>query len=100
MGAFRLIAIPRVLSGVASRLHAVVWSGIAFLIGAGTGTFEFETASGVYTEQDCNPTRTCSSTPISAISTAAAPRLGAFEPSLFARPTVMGRPTEDRAFQP
>jgi 3-hydroxy-D-aspartate aldolase len=68
----------------------------ANITGAGTGTFEFETASGLYTELQCgsyifmdadygrnfdrdgNPTR-------------------AFEPSLFVWATVMSRPTEDRA---
>ena len=66
------------------------------ITGAGTGTFEFETGSGVYTELQCgsyifmdadygrnldpdgNPTR-------------------AFEPSLFVWATVMSRPTDDRA---
>jgi 3-hydroxy-D-aspartate aldolase len=64
--------------------------------GAGTGTFEFEAASGVRTELQCGsyifmdadygrnrdrdgePTKT-------------------FEPSLFVWATVMSRPTEDRA---
>jgi D-serine deaminase-like pyridoxal phosphate-dependent protein len=64
--------------------------------GAGTGSFEFETASGVYTELQCGsyvfmdadygrnldrdggPTKT-------------------FEPSLFVWATVMSRPTEERA---
>jgi D-serine deaminase-like pyridoxal phosphate-dependent protein len=66
------------------------------ITGAGTGTFEFEAASGVYTELQCGsyifmdadygrnldrdgaPTRT-------------------FEPSLFVWATVMSRPTDDRA---
>jgi D-serine deaminase-like pyridoxal phosphate-dependent protein len=66
------------------------------ITGAGTGTFEFEAASGVYTELQCgsyifmdadygrnldpdgHPTR-------------------AFEPSLFVWATVMSRPTDDRA---
>src|SRR5580658_3012857 len=68
----------------------------ANITGAGTGTFEFETASGVYTELQCGSyifmdadygrnldrdggqTRT-------------------FEPSLFVWATVMSRPTKDRA---
>jgi 3-hydroxy-D-aspartate aldolase len=64
--------------------------------GAGTGTFEFETASGVYTELQCgsyifmdadygrNQDRDGGPTK-------------AFEPSLFVWATVMSRPTEDRA---
>ncbi|MBV9824977.1 MAG: alanine racemase, partial [Alphaproteobacteria bacterium] len=64
--------------------------------GAGTGTFEFETASGVYTELQCgsyifmdadygrNLDRGGSVT-------------RAFEPSLFVWATVMSRPTDERA---
>jgi len=64
--------------------------------GAGTGTFEFESASGVYTELQCgsylfmdadygrNLDRDGAATK-------------AFEPSLLVWATVMSRPTEDRA---
>ena len=68
----------------------------ANITGAGTGTFEFEAASGVYTELQCgsyifmdadygrNLDRDGGAT-------------RAFEPSLFVWATVMSRPTEDRA---
>jgi D-serine deaminase-like pyridoxal phosphate-dependent protein len=64
--------------------------------GAGTGTFEFETASGVYTELQCGSyifkdadygrNRDRDGAPIKS-----------FEPSLFVWATVMSRPAEDRA---
>ncbi|MFZ2005108.1 MAG: DSD1 family PLP-dependent enzyme [Stellaceae bacterium] len=68
----------------------------ANITGAGTGTFEFETGSGVYTELQCgsyifmdadygrNLDRDGATT-------------RAFEPSLFVWATVMSRPTEERA---
>ena len=68
----------------------------ANITGAGTGTFEFEAASGVYTELQCgsyifmdadygrNLDRDGGTT-------------RAFEPSLFVWATVMSRPTEERA---
>ena len=66
------------------------------ITGAGTGTFEFETGSGVYTELQCgsyifmdadygrNQDRDGEPTK-------------SFEPSLFVWATVMSRPAEDRA---
>jgi 3-hydroxy-D-aspartate aldolase len=64
--------------------------------GAGTCSFEFEAASGVYTELQCGSyifmdadygrNRDRDGTPTKA-----------FEPSLFVWATVMSRPTEDRA---
>jgi 3-hydroxy-D-aspartate aldolase len=66
------------------------------ITGAGTGTFEFETGSGVYTELQCGSyifmdadygrNRDRDGEPTKA-----------FEPSLFVWATVMSRPTEDRA---
>jgi D-serine deaminase-like pyridoxal phosphate-dependent protein len=68
----------------------------ANITGAGTGTFEFESASGVYTELQCgsyifmdadygkNLDRDGQAT-------------RAFEPSLFVWATVMSRPAEERA---
>ena len=64
--------------------------------GAGTGSFEFETASGVYTELQCG-----SYIFMDADYGRNLDRDGAltkaFEPSLFVWATVMSRPTEDRA---
>jgi 3-hydroxy-D-aspartate aldolase len=65
------------------------------ITGAGTGTFEFESASGVYTELQCG-----SYIFIDADYLQSRPRRRpdkAFEPSLFVWATVMSRPTEDRA---
>src|SRR6202171_2004092 len=66
------------------------------ITGAGTGTFEFETASGVYTElqggsyifrdADCGRNLDRDGAPTKA-----------FEPSLFVWATVMSRPAADRA---
>jgi 3-hydroxy-D-aspartate aldolase len=66
--------------------------------GAGTGTFEFESASGVYSELQC-----CSYIFMDADYGRNLDRDGAptkaFEPSLFVWATVMSRPTEDGALQ-
>jgi D-serine deaminase-like pyridoxal phosphate-dependent protein len=66
------------------------------ITGAGTGSFEFETASGVYTELQCGSyifmdadygrNRDRDGEPTKA-----------FEPSLYVWATVMSRPAEDRA---
>jgi len=66
------------------------------ITGAGTGSFEFEAASGLYTELQCGSyifmdadygrNRDRDGEPTKA-----------FEPSLFVWATVMSRPTEDRA---
>jgi 3-hydroxy-D-aspartate aldolase len=66
------------------------------ITGAGTGSFEFETASGVYTELQCGSyifvdadygrNRDRDGAPFST-----------FEPSLYVWATVMSRPAEDRA---
>jgi 3-hydroxy-D-aspartate aldolase len=68
----------------------------ANITGAGTGTFEFEVGSGVYTELQCG-----SYIFMDADYGRNLDRDGhetrAFEPSLFVWATVMSRPTEDRA---
>jgi len=68
----------------------------ANITGAGTGTFEFESASGVYTELQCG-----SYIFMDADYGRNLDRDGgetrAFEPSLFVWATVMSRPTEERA---
>jgi D-serine deaminase-like pyridoxal phosphate-dependent protein len=68
----------------------------ANITGAGTGTFEFETGSGVYTELQCG-----SYIFMDADYGRNLDRDGAvtraFEPSLFVWATVMSRPTDERA---
>ena len=64
--------------------------------GAGTGTFEFETASGVYTELQCGSYVFIDADYGRNLDRDGAPTK-AFEPSLFVWATVMSRPTEDRA---
>ncbi|HEU0217037.1 MAG TPA: DSD1 family PLP-dependent enzyme [Stellaceae bacterium] len=68
----------------------------ANITGAGTGTFEFEAGSGIYTELQCG-----SYIFMDADYGRNLDRDGhetrAFEPSLFVWATVMSRPTEDRA---
>jgi D-serine deaminase-like pyridoxal phosphate-dependent protein len=64
--------------------------------GAGTGTFEFETASGVYTELQCGSYIFMDADYGRNLDRDGAPTK-AFEPSLFVWATVMSRPTQDRA---
>ena len=64
--------------------------------GAGTGSFEFETASGVYTELQCGSYIFMDADYGRNLDHDGAPTK-AFEPSLFVWATVMSRPTEDRA---
>jgi 3-hydroxy-D-aspartate aldolase len=64
--------------------------------GAGTGTFEFESASGVYTELQCGSYIFMDADYGRNLDRDGAPTK-AFEPSLFVWATVMSRPTEDRA---
>ncbi len=66
------------------------------LTGAGTGTFEFETASGVYTELQCGSYIFMDADYGRNLDHGGAPTK-AFEPSLFVWATVMSRPAEDRA---
>jgi 3-hydroxy-D-aspartate aldolase len=94
----RQAAIASAVDKAAATRDLLSANGIACgnITGAGTGTFEFETGSGVYTELQCgsyifmdadygrNLDRDGGAT-------------RAFEPSLFVWATVMSRPTDDRA---
>jgi len=64
--------------------------------GAGTGTFEFESASGVYSELQCGSYIFMDADYGRNLDRDGAPTK-AFEPSLFVWATVMSRPAEDRA---
>jgi 3-hydroxy-D-aspartate aldolase len=64
--------------------------------GAGTGSFEFETQSGVYTELQCGSYIFMDADYGRNLDRHGAP-VTAFEPSLFVWATVMSRPTDDRA---
>jgi len=64
--------------------------------GAGTGTFEFESTSGVYTELQCGSYIFMDADYGRNLDRDGAPTK-AFEPSLVVWATVMSRPTEDRA---
>jgi 3-hydroxy-D-aspartate aldolase len=64
--------------------------------GAGTGTFEFESASGVYTELQCGSYIFMDADYGRNLDRDGAPTK-AFEPSLFVWATVMSRQTDDRA---
>jgi 3-hydroxy-D-aspartate aldolase len=66
------------------------------ITGAGTGTFEFESASGVYTELQCGSYIFMDADYGRNLDHDGEPTK-AFEPSLFVWATVMSRPTEDRA---
>jgi 3-hydroxy-D-aspartate aldolase len=73
-------------------------SGIACdnITGAGTGTFEFEAGSGVYTELQCGSYIFMDADYGRNLDQDGAP-IRSFEPSLFVWATVMSRPTDDRA---
>jgi D-serine deaminase-like pyridoxal phosphate-dependent protein len=62
----------------------------------GAGAFEFEAASGVYTEFQCGSYICMDADYGRNLDRDGAPTK-AFEPSLLVWATVMGRPTEDRA---
>jgi 3-hydroxy-D-aspartate aldolase len=70
--------------------------GCPTVTGAGTGTFEFETASGVYTELQCGSYIFMDADYGRNLDRDGAPTK-AFEPSLYVWATVMSRPTKDRA---
>jgi 3-hydroxy-D-aspartate aldolase len=76
-------------------LHA---NGIACddVTGAGTGTFEFEAGSGVYTELQCGSYIFMDADYGRNLDNDGAPTR-TFEPSLFVWATVMSRPAEERA---
>ena len=64
--------------------------------GAGTGSFEFEAASGVYTELQCGSYIFMDADYVAQRDRDGGP-FATFEPSLFVWATVMSRPAEDRA---
>ena len=66
------------------------------ITGAGTGTFEFETGSGVYTELQCGSYIFMDADYGRNLDPDGQPTR-AFEPSLFVWATVMSRPAEERA---
>ena len=66
------------------------------ITGAGTGTFEFEAGSGVYTELQCGSYIFMDADYGRNLDPDGAPTR-AFEPSLFVWATVMSRPTAERA---
>ena len=66
------------------------------ITGAGTGTFEFEATSGVYTELQCGSYIFMDADYGRNLDRDGRPTT-AFEPSLFVWATVMSRPTDDRA---
>ncbi len=66
------------------------------ITGAGTGSFEFEAASGVYTERQCG-SYICMDADYGRNLDRDGEPTNAFEPSLFVWATVMSRPTDDRA---
>ena len=66
------------------------------ITGAGTGSFEFEAASGVRTELQCGSYIFIDADYGRNLDCGGAPRK-AFEPSLFVWATVMSRPMQDRA---
>jgi 3-hydroxy-D-aspartate aldolase len=66
------------------------------ITGAGTGTFEFEVGSGVYTELQCGSYIFMDADYGRNLDRDGAP-IRSFEPSLFVWATVMSRPTDDRA---
>ena len=68
----------------------------ANITGAGTGTFEFETASGVYTELQCGSYIFMDADYGRNLDRDGA-KTRAFEPSLFVWATVMSRPAAERA---
>ena len=64
----------------------------------GAGTFEFETASGVYTELQCGSYIFMDADYGRNLDHDGAPTK-AFEPSLFVWATMMSHPTDDRTLQ-
>jgi D-serine deaminase-like pyridoxal phosphate-dependent protein len=66
------------------------------ITGAGTGTFEFEAGSGVYTELQCGSYIFMDADYGRNLDQGGA-QTRAFEPSLFVWATVMSRPTQERA---
>ncbi len=94
----RRAAIADAAAKAGSTRELLEKNGIAcpVVTGAGTGSFEFETASGVYTELQCGSYIFMDADYGRNLDRDGAPTRG-FEPSLFVWATVMSRPTEDRA---
>jgi D-serine deaminase-like pyridoxal phosphate-dependent protein len=94
----RRAAIAQAAAKAGATRELLEKNGIAcpVVTGAGTGSFEFETASGVYTELQCGSYIFMDADYGRNLDRDGAPTQ-AFEPSLFVWATVMSRPTEDRA---
>jgi 3-hydroxy-D-aspartate aldolase len=91
-------AIKGAVAKAAMTRDLLVANGIACanITGAGTGTFEFEAGSGVYTELQCGSYIFMDADYGRNLDRDGAPTR-AFEPSLFVWATVMSRPAEERA---
>jgi 3-hydroxy-D-aspartate aldolase len=91
-------AIAQAADKAGSTRELLEKNGIAcpVVTGAGTGSFEFETASGVYTELQCGSYIFMDADYGRNLDRDGAPVRG-FEPSLFVWATVMSRPTAERA---
>jgi D-serine deaminase-like pyridoxal phosphate-dependent protein len=97
-GAERQQAIAGAVAKAAATRDLLAANGIACdnITGAGTGTFEFEAGSGVYTELQCGSYIFMDADYGRNLDKdGAATR--AFEPSLFVWATVMSRPNDERA---
>src|SRR6202023_344149 len=91
-------AIQRAVEKAAMTRDVLSANGILCdnITGAGTGTFEFEAASGVYTELQCGSYIFMDADYGRNLDRDGAPTK-AFEPSLFVWATGMSRPTDERA---
>jgi D-serine deaminase-like pyridoxal phosphate-dependent protein len=91
-------AIASAAEKAAKTRDLLVANGIACdqITGAGTGTFEFEAGSGVYTELQCGSYIFMDADYGRNLDPDGKPTR-AFDPSLFVWATVMSRPTGDRA---
>jgi D-serine deaminase-like pyridoxal phosphate-dependent protein len=91
-------AIASAVEKAASTRDLLLANGIACdqVTGAGTGTFEFEAGSGVYTELQCGSYIFMDADYGRNFDRDGAPTR-AFEPSLFVWATVMSRPAQERA---
>jgi D-serine deaminase-like pyridoxal phosphate-dependent protein len=91
-------AIAQASDKAASTRDLLAKNGIPcpVVTGAGTGSFEFETGSGVYTELQCGSYIFMDADYGRNLDRDGAPTK-MFEPSLFVWATVMSRPTEERA---
>ena len=94
----RRAAIAEAIAKAGSTRELIERDGIScpVVTGAGTGSFEFEAASGVYTELQCGSYIFMDADYGRNLDPDGAPTR-AFEPSLFVWATVMSRPTTERA---